>query len=195
MLTEKERIQFLIEEYRALYGLLSFRLAAVDRHLPVAGGVLGAMLGSFGALPPDTKVVILLGMPAALTWLMRSTINHSRSKEDVLRRIDEIERQVNQIAGEELLSFQSRHPNRGRNVSGRSGSSIVSAMLGFCLAALVICAYLIGQAGPAPGRLLETYWALLAITGLDIIWAFLRLRRYRYRKPPAEKCPLFIGQR
>lgn len=194
MLTEQERIQVLVEEYRALYGLLSFRLSAVDRRLPVAGGALGAVLGGFTALPADTKLIVLLAMPPALIWLVRTTVNHSRSKEDVLRRIDEVERQVNQIAGEELLAFQSRHPNRGQSVSGRSGSSIVFAVLAFCMTALAGCAYLAGHAAITVPGLLVDYWILLVLAGLDISLAVVRLRRYRYRKAPPESCPLFIGR-
>lgn len=194
-LSESERIGVLTEEYRALYGLLSFRLAAVDRRLPVAGGALGAVLGGFTALPADSKLVVLLAMPPALTWLMRTTISHSRSKEDVLRRIDEIERQVNQIAGEELLAFQSRHPNRGQKVSGRSGSGIVFAVLAFCFTALASCAYLVGPMVGLSANLLTTYWVLLLATGTDIASSVVRLRRYRYHKPPSEACPLFVGRR
>lgn len=194
LLGERDRVEVLLEEHRALYGLLSFRLSAVDSRLPVAGGTLGAVLGSFSALPPDTKLVVLLLMPPALTWLMRTTVNHSRSKEDVLRRLDEIERQVNQIAGEELLAFQSRHPNRGRNVSGRSGSSTVFAVLTCCLAGLASCGLLLCTT-PAVGEPLAwSYWTLLAVSAIDQIRAIVKLRRYRYQKVPPEPCPLFAGR-
>lgn len=194
-LSESERIHVLTEEYRALYGLLSFRLAAVDRRLPVAAGTLGAVLGGFTALPADSKLVVLLAMPPALIWLLRTTTSHSRSKEDVLRRIDEIERQVNQIAGEELLAFQSRHPNRGKVVAGRSGSGIVFAVLAFCLTALASCAFLAGPLAGLSAQLLTAYWVFLLATGADIARSVLRLRRYRYHKPPSDACPLFVGRR
>jgi hypothetical protein len=45
------RIQILLEEYRALYRLLTFRLTAMDRRLPAIGGTLGALLGSTTAMP------------------------------------------------------------------------------------------------------------------------------------------------
>ena len=38
-LSDETRLRVLLEEYRALHGLLGFRLAAMDRHLPLAGGV------------------------------------------------------------------------------------------------------------------------------------------------------------
>ena len=38
------RIQVLLEEYRALYALLTFRLTAMDRRLPAIGGALAAAL-------------------------------------------------------------------------------------------------------------------------------------------------------
>src|SRR5437667_5396464 len=87
-LSERERILVLVEEYKALYGLLAFRLGAVDRGLPVAGGALGAILGGFTTMPPDMQVVVLLTVPVALIWLLRTTVSHARAKEDVLRRID-----------------------------------------------------------------------------------------------------------
>lgn len=194
-LDDRDRVGILLDEFRSLYGLLSFRLSAVDSRLPVAGGALGAVLGSFRALPPDTRSVVLLVMPPALTWLMRSTVNHSRSKEDVLRRIDEIERQVNQIAGEELLAFQSRHPGRGRTVSGRSGSSTVFAVLTCCLAGLASCAFLLGTTVLVTPPIWWTYWSLLALSALDLLRSVFRLRRYRYQKAPPEPCPLFAGRR
>ena len=196
-LGEWDRILVLLEEFRALYSLLSFRLSAVDSRLPFAGGALGAVLGSFRALPPDTKLVVLLMMPPALTWLMRSTVNHSRSKEDVLRRIDEIERQVNQISGEELLAFQSRHPGRRKAVSGRSGSSTVFAVLACCLAGLASCAFLLSTTDVhfASARIWWSYWSLLALSALDLLHSVFRLRHYRYQKAPPESCPLFAGRR
>lgn len=193
-LSESERVRVLIEEYRALYSLLSFRVAAVDRRLPVAGATLGAALGSFSAMPLATKFVLLLFMPAALTWLTRTTVNHARSKEDVLRRIDEIERQVNQIAGEELLLFQSRHPNRGWPVSGRSGWSTVFAVLSFGLAGLACCGFLFRFGDAMPPQVWPAYASLLILSAIDLLLTVARLRRYRYNKAPPESCPLFLGR-
>ncbi len=194
-LSDRDRVQVLIEEYRALYGLLSFRLAAVDRRLPVAGGTLGAVLGSFSALPAETGLGVLLAMPAALAALLRTTVVHNRSKEDVLRRIDEIERQVNQIAGEELLAFQSRHPNRQRVVGGRSGRGTVLAVLGFCLSGVAACGYLFTRVPAVCLSVTILYHLYLTAIVLDMLVAVWQLSRYAYRKPPAGGCPLFVGRR
>ncbi|MBA5868107.1 MAG: hypothetical protein GDA67_15550 [Nitrospira sp. CR1.3] len=194
-LSERERILVLIEEYRALYGLLAFRLGAVDRRLPVAGGALGAILGGFTAMPPDMQVVVLFAIPVTFIWLLRTTVSHARSKEDVLRRIDEIERQVNQIAGEELISFQSRHPNRHRRVSGRTGMSSVFAVLTLGLSGVVACGYLLGRHPTLPLAARVCYWVYLAAVLVDLLQTARRLRRYRYEKAPTESCPLFIGRR
>lgn len=105
-LGDTERVRVLLEEFRALYALLSFRLAAVERSLPVAGGTLAAILSGSTSLAHEAQRVVLLAMPAALLWLMRTTCAQARSKEDVIRRIAELEGAVNRIAGEELLAFQ-----------------------------------------------------------------------------------------
>lgn len=194
-LSERERIDVLVEEYRALYGLLAFRLGAVDRRLPIAGGVLGAILGGFTTMPADMQVVVLLGIPVAFIWLLRTTVSHARSKEDVLRRIDEIERQVNQIAGEELISFQSRHPNRHRRVSGRSGLSSVFAVLALGLSGIVACAYLMGRHPTLPLAARVGYWIYLTFVLTDLLQTAWHLHQYRYEKAPTERCPLFVGRR
>lgn len=194
VLSDHARIQVLIEEYRALYGLLAFRLGAVDRRVPVAGGTFGAVLGGFAALPSDAQIVALLTIPAALIWLFRTIVSHARSKEDVLRRIDEIERQVNQIANEELISFQSRHPSRGRSVSGRSGLSSVFAVLTLAACALAACGCMaIRHAGfsPAAGVAYAAYLAAMLAWLLHGAW---RLRGYHYEKSPLAACPLFVSR-
>jgi membrane protein implicated in regulation of membrane protease activity len=193
-LADTERVRVLLEEFRALYGLLSFRLAAVERSLPVAGGTLAAILSGSPTLPIEVRRVVLLAMPAALLWLLRTTCAHARSKEDVLRRIDEIERQVNQLAGEELLVFQSRHPNRRRVVAGRSGGTTVLGALGFSLTGVTACAWM--GLPLWPGQVEQYVYAgfVVAIaTFLTVsVW---RLLRYAYRKAEPTTCPLFIGRR
>lgn len=185
-LAARDLIRVLIEEYRALYGLLSFRLAAVDQRLPLVGGALMAVLGTVSSLPIAAQFGVLLAMPMALAWLLRLTVYHARSKEDVLRRIDEIERHVNQIAGEELLAFQSRHPSRGRTISGRTGMGTVSSVLWFCLAGLLGCLALIVGQQPSDPRVLAGYAAYICLAAVDLVHVVLRLRRYRYAKAPAE---------
>lgn len=184
----------LMEEHRALYGLLSFRLAAVERSLPVAGGTLAAILSGSASLPPETQRVILLAMPAALLWLMRTTCAHARSKEDVVRRLGELECAVNHIAGEELLAFQSRHPNRGQHVSGRSGGTTVFGVLSFCLTAVTACAWMAGPLWP-DSLVQAAYAAYVVAIATDVVATVWRLGRYVYRKAPPRAAPLFVGLR
>jgi cytochrome c biogenesis protein CcdA len=163
----------------------------MDRRLPVAGGTLAAILGSTSALPREASLFVLLAIPAVLVWFLRTTIAHSRSKEDVLRRIDEIERQVNQLAGEELLAFQSRHPNRHRAVSGRTGRGTVTAVLWLCLAALAGCVVTWWRQFGADLQVLLAYIAYTSIAAVDLIACNVRVRRYRYIKSPPEASTLF----
>ena len=185
------RIRVLLEEYRALYGLLTFRSSAMDRRLPLAGGTLAAVLGSITAMPQDTKLAFLFGLPVGLLWLVLSTVQHGRSKEDHLRRIDEIERLVNQLAGEELLVFQSRHPNKRSTTAGRSGFATVVAVLSTSWTMLAGCGVLVNLPSPLlPSEWLDSYAVYLACTGVTMTLAVFRLRAYRYRRPPPGTRPI-----
>lgn len=190
-ITIEARIQILLEEYRALYALLTFRLTAMDRRLPAIGGTLAAVLGSTTAMPDPTRLAFLLGLPIALLWLFLSTVQHARSKEDHVRRIDEIERLVNRLTGEELLVFQSRHPNKAAFPGGRTGFGSVLAVLTVCLIMLAACLYLIQAPRPVLARdELAVYFALLAGCVVAMLAATLRLRRYRYHRPSTPHAPL-----
>ncbi len=193
-LGDTERVRVLLEEFRALYALLSFRLAAVERSLPVAGGTLAAILSGSTSLAHEAQRVVLLAMPAALLWLMRTTCAQARSKEDVIRRIAELEGTVNHIAGEELLAFQSRHPNRGRRVSGRSGGTTVFGVLSFSLTGLAACAWMATPLWPDL-RMAGAYGAYVLAATTDVVATVWRLGRYRYRKGPPGTVPMFIGFR
>jgi len=190
-LDKNDRIRILLEEYRALYSLLTFRLSAMDRRLPVAGGALGAVLGAVTAMPPETKLAFLLGLPLGLLWLVLSTVQHGCSKEDHLRRIDEIERLVNQLAGEELLVFQSRHPNKRKVTAGRSGFAAVAAILTTSYTMLAVCGLLVYMPVPLlPANWLVSYAGFLAWVAGIMLLAVLRLRRYQYRRPPPDIRPI-----
>lgn len=169
-----------------MYGLLAFRLAAVDQRLPLIGGALLAVVGSLDSLPDAGRRGVLFVTPLALAWLLRLTVYHARSKEDVLRRIDEIERHVNQIAGEELLLFQSRHPSRARTTAGRSGMGTVLSVLWFCAAGLLGCLALIANQRNSEPHVLVGYAAYVSIVAVDLVHVVIRLRRYRYAKAPAD---------
>ena len=190
------RIQILFEEYRALYSLLTFRLTAMDRRLPAIGGTLAAILGSTTAMPDQTRLAFLLGLPIALLWLFLSTVQHARSKEDHVRRIDEIERLVNRLAGEELLVFQSRHPNKARHPGGRTGFGSVFAVLTASLIMLGFCWYL-ARIPPAllAGGDVFYYLVYLAVAAAIMLVAIARLSRYRYCRPPPEAGTIFQAHR
>lgn len=181
--TIETRIEILLEEYRALYSLLTFRLTAMDRRLPVIGGTLAGILGSTTAMPDSTRVAFLLGLPIALLLLFLSTVQHARSKEDHLRRIDEIERLVNGLVGEELLVFQSRHPNKARYTGGRTGFGSVLAILSTCLLMLAGCVYTIQASRLNSTVELASYAAYSVVCAAIMLAATRRLHHYRYQRP------------
>lgn len=173
-----------------MYGLLAFRLAAVDQRVPLVAGALMAVISSVGALPAASQWAVLLAVPIAISWLMRMTAAHARSKEDVLRRLDEIERHVNQLAAEELLAFQSRHPNRRKAVSGRTGMGSVSSVLALCFAGLLGCMAVAANRPAPPPMFLVAYLGYIAVGVLDLVHVVLRLRRYRYAKASPAAAPV-----
>ena len=190
------RVHILLEEYRALYSLLTFRLTAMDRRLPAIGGTLAAVLGSTTAMPDPTRLVFLLGLPIAVLWLFLSTVQHARSKEDHIRRIDEIERLVNLLAGEELLVFQSRHPNKGRYPGGRTGFGSILAVLTVCLIMLGGCMYTIQYPRSLlTNNRLETYAVYLSGFAALMLAATIRLSLYRYRRPAPDGATIFEAHR
>ncbi|MCG3132479.1 MAG: hypothetical protein FLDDKLPJ_03329 [Phycisphaerae bacterium] len=192
-LSDLERIHVVLEEYRALNALLLTRIKAVDERLPLVGGLSAAVVGSLAQLPGDLRLMILLAAPALLVWLFETAVAHTRSKEDELRRLDEIESHVNRLAREELLVFQSRHPNQKAMVGGRSGQSTVRATLSLCVVSLVACAALFAR--EARGTVwLVPYAAYLLVAVADFVRTYQGLRHYRYQKaasdqPPSQKLP------
>lgn len=190
-LSPRDRIDLLVEEYRAMYGLLSFRLDVVDQRVPFTAGAMLAALSSVPALPTTSQVVVLLLIPVGIDWLMRLTVSQARSKEDVLRRIDEIERQINLLAGEELLVFQSHHPNRRAVVSGgRTGAGTVASVLALCLAGLLGCLALAIHLRALHGMALWVYLGYLAVCMFQLLHDVTRFRRYRYLKSHPEPPPV-----
>ena len=101
---------------------------------------------------------------------------------------------VNHIAGEELLAFQSRHPNRGRHVSGRSGGTTVFGVLSFCLTAVTACAWMAIPLWP-DWIVQVAYGAYVVSVATDVVATVWGLGRYVYRKAPAGTSPLFVGLR
>ena len=173
-------INVLLEEYRALYGLAQFRMAALDRRVPLAGTALALSLGGAFVSPLAVQVVVLLVLPLAVLWLVRTTINHARSFEDALRRIEQIERRINEIAGHPLLAFQSSHPSRGEKVGGRTGTESVLAVVLVSAGGLLACVALIVLLQGANPMLRQFYLAFPAFTAGTLAFDVWRLERYRY---------------
>src|SRR3954452_22946950 len=91
------------EEYEALYSLVEFRMSALDRRAPVTAAAFAGVVAALQAVPAGSQAILFVGLPVALLWFMRTTVNHARSFEDVLRRIEEIERAVNAVLRSEVL--------------------------------------------------------------------------------------------
>lgn len=178
-LNPSQRLDILLEEYRALYALAAFRMSALDRRVPLAATALIAVLVGAMSLPADAQVIVLLALPLGAVWSVATAITHARSFEDALRRIEEIESRVNTLAGEELLVFQSRHPSRATTVGGRTGRDIIRAVAAASLLTTAACAWA-GATLEQPASV-RTGLAVYASAMLIVI-ALLprRFRRYRY---------------
>ena len=184
-LSPRDRVDILIAEYNALYGLATVRMGALDRRVPAAGAALLAFMGSVPLLPETTQYLFLVAIPVSLIWLLRTTINHARSFEDLLRRIELIEISLNRLADEELLGFQSSHPSRLRTVGGRTGAETVSAVF---LAAIVLVAAsaVVGLGALQASSIALGYVCFLSIVTIYLAWLLLGWSRYRYTAQPRE---------
>ncbi len=192
LLITETQIQVVLEEYRAMYGLLMFRLDVIDRRVPAVGGTLAAILASATAMPEDTRIAFLLGLPLAAIGLIQSVCQHAQSKEDHLRRIDEIERLINALAGEVLLVFQSQHPNRRRQPGGRSGFGTVLNVLTAVLILLGACSVVAGRADLLrESAFLSGYYGYLVALTAVAIGIVGRFRIYRYERPLQTESPIF----
>lgn len=183
-----DRVSILLAEYGVLYRLAEFRMGALDRRVPAAGAAIVAFLGSVPILPEPAGVIVLAAIPLSLVWFVRTTINHARSLEDLLRRTEAIEHAVNRITGDTLLAFQSGHPSRGKAVGGRTGFETVSAV-GLAAALLIgSCEYLASMAGEIEPWISAGYTGYLAATGGSILLWLRGWRKYRYmHRPDASK--------
>jgi hypothetical protein len=177
-LTARDELDAMLEEYRALYQLALFRLHALDQRLPVTVGAVAAALISVHALPPGSQLLVLWATPPALVWLMRTTVNHARSFEDALRRIEVIERSVNRAFGEGVMVFQSMHPSRGKYVGGRTGREAVRTVEGSIVLLLASAGYMmLARLEVVPAML---YISLLCTVAVLIDHQRRRLTRYKY---------------
>lgn len=193
---DAKRIDILLAEYAALYELVTYRMTAMDRRLPVVSGTLAALLGSLTIMPDEFRLVFLLGLPAALAALMLTTSSHGMSKEDHLRRIDEIERHVNAIAGEDLLLFQSCHPKKtSAGTHDRTASGTVSAIVTACGIMLAACSFIFHLTVAPSLEFRVAYHAYVAGTALYLVRLLLLFRSYRYRRQPSDSAPIALASR
>ena len=174
------QIDVLKEEYRAMYQLAGHRITSLDRRVPVAATGIVALLSALVILPDEARLAALWTLPIVLVWLLRTTINHARSFEDAIRRIDQIEQQINGLAGAELMRFQSRHPSKDWGVGGRTGLEAIGAIYVLSLASLGVAAWLTGHL-LAGGTEVSLLLAVMGIAASYLSLLFLHAWRYRYR--------------
>ena len=183
MVPRNTRIEIVLHEYDKLYGLVTFRMTSLDRRAPIGAATLVAFLGAVAVLPTEMQQVCLVAVPLALIWFLRTSINHARSFEDVLSRLAEIERLVNEEAGVQLLAFQSRHPSRRTAVGGRTGRETVLSVYTICLVLLAASGYLAYHWTNQHTLTVRCYWTLLGVEAAYLTYCLYRLMVYRYHKP------------
>lgn len=176
----RAKLSAFLEEYKALYRLAEFRMNAMDRRVAVTGGTLASFVAVVAAVPRESQLLVLVGIPLMLVWFMRATVNHARSFEDILRRIEEIEGEVNALVDAKAMTFQSRHPSGHREVGGRTGRESVRSVLVTVLLLLAACGYqfdvLLGNSTTAFGL----YVIYLAVVGMVVTVERIRLSQYAY---------------
>lgn len=170
----------LLAEYHALYKLAEFRMGALDRRVPGAGAAIVAFLSGVPALPEASGFVLLLAIPISIVWFVRTTVNHARSFEDLLRRIEQIELTINFVCESELMRFQSSHPSRGRAVGGRTGFETVSAVGLASAIMLGACEMLMQSIGPGTVWVSLLYTNLLMVVAAYVLVYFWIWRKYKY---------------
>jgi len=182
-LTEVQQIDILLTEYGVLYALLEWRLSAGDRRLFVSAGLLTGLLTAIHALDDATAQLLLWGLPVLLWVIFSAMVGHTRSKEDLLRRIDEIERRFNALADSELLAFQSQRPIRHQAVGGRTGSTGIKAMLAVNISLLLAAVLFLWPASAPLSPLLVCYGMWAAVWAGLMLHQALTLQNYRYERP------------
>lgn len=176
------QIEVLLEEYRQLYALVLFRLSALDQRVPLAGFALIAAVAGIGTLGSSVQITLLIAVPLSLLWWYQVAAQHALSFTDALRRIAEIEQQVNGLAGTALLEFQSSHPGRAQ-VGGRTGQRTVQAVLAGSAVVLAAC-LLLGADAFRGSPWLTAYDAFLAGTAAALVIQARSFVRYRYAPIP-----------
>lgn len=131
-----------------MYGLLLFRLHAMDSRLPFATAGLGGYLTAIATLDGAAALAFHAAAPLTLHWFAASTASHARSKADVLARLREIEAALNQRARSPVVRFQTRQYARYGAAIGRTGTSAMLSVLGSVVVCLVSSVALIDLTGP-----------------------------------------------
>jgi len=173
-----------------MYDIQLLRITALDKRVPVTAGAMAAVIATLDVVSKESQLLLLLSVPIALIWFVRATVNHARSSEDVLRRIEEIEMAVNSLLGGQVIYFQSRHPSRGQKVGGRTGQESVAAVLATSLLVLAAAGYRMHAARLLPPGLEFTYMVVLGVVGVIVLGAGIRLSRYRYEPSLNLDCKL-----
>lgn len=182
-LTDVQQIDILLEEFGVLYALLQWRLNAADRRLFVSGSLLAGVLTAIHTLDSATGLLLLWGLPVLLWVIFSAMAGHARSKEDLLRRIDEIERRVNSLAGVELLAFQSQRPRAGRAVGGRTGTTAINATLALNMALLLGAVAFLWPGGAVAPPMVAGFAMWAAFWSWLMLRMAVGLRHYRYERP------------
>jgi len=185
-LSDEVCVDILLAEYRALYDLALFRLASLDRRVPLTGSALVASLGAALVLPLGAKLFILIAHPLALIWFLRTTINHARSFEDALRRIELIEGQLNTLASRELVCFQSQHPSRHQTTGGRTGRETIVAVLTACGLILMGCVFLSLTLDGLEAVLRNVLLLYFGFVAVYLAQVALNLQAYKYNPIPGK---------
>jgi hypothetical protein len=171
-----------LAEYHAMYSLAEYRLVALDRRIPLIGGLLTAFLGSVPVLHETSQFLVLIVIPVSLVWLMRTTINHARSFEDALRRIEQLEHAINARVGVDAMGFQGTHPSKGSTVGGRTGTESVLAVGIASGLLLFVSGIMITQATALSLPEISVCFVIDAAVIVLIARALMGWRTYRYRQ-------------
>lgn len=171
----------MLAEHAAVYRLAEFRMQALDRRVPVAGAVITAFVGAIPIFSPPTMALVLISIPIAIVWFVRTTLNHARSFEDALRRIEQIELLVNRAVKVEAMTFQSSHPSRGRSVGGRTGMETVSTALSIAAIMLGGCLFMAIHSIDQNLWFRVPYFSFVVVICFYLIRLSVLWRRYAYQ--------------
>ncbi len=186
-LIEKDRASIVIEEYKALYSLLTFRFTAIERRVAFSAVIISYILGLLPKMEVESKIIFLVGVPVAIIYLIRSTIFHIRSLEDYFRKIEEAEKRVNEICSERLMQFQSGHPSKGLP-GGRASQELLHFILLMGVGILSACSYLMWHA-ISFNYSLYAYWTYTSIVAIYCI--YIRFKFLGYKYTPAQKVDVY----